>query len=139
MNSSPSPKPTTTTTELAKQRNRAAAERTLTSWIQNCLSLIAFGIAFDRIFVALNQTFPQQNLQINTQLVHIIGLSAIAFGVFLLVIAILGHLINVKSLDREDYLYRKYRLFNPLAILVGSVIIFGLLAFFAVYFVISMT
>jgi putative membrane protein len=139
MNSSSSSKPTTTTTELAKQRNRAAAERTLTSWIQNCLSLIAFGIAFDRIFVALNQTFPQQNLQINTQLAHIIGLSAIAFGVFLLVLAIVGYLINVKSLNKADYLYRKYHLFNPLAILVGSVIIFGLLAFFAVYFVISMT
>ncbi|MFQ4145263.1 YidH family protein [Chlorogloeopsis sp. ULAP02] len=139
MNTSPPPKPSNTTTELAKQRNRAAAERTLTSWIQNCLSLIAFGIAFDRIFVALNQTFPKQNLQINTQLTHIIGLSAIAFGVFLLVLAILGYLINVKSLDKEDYLYRKYSSFYPLKILIGSVIVFGLLAFFAVYFVISMT
>ncbi|MDM9382396.1 DUF202 domain-containing protein [Chlorogloeopsis sp. ULAP01] len=139
MNTSPSPKPTITTTELAKQRNRAAAERTLTSWIQNCLSLIAFGIAFDRIFAALNQTFPKQNTQINSQWTSIIGLSAIAFGIFLLVLAIVGYLINVKSLNQEDYLYRKYRLFYPLTILVGSVIILGLLAFFAIYFVISMT
>lgn len=35
-------KPTGDTNELAKERNRVAAERTLTSWIQNCLILITF-------------------------------------------------------------------------------------------------
>ncbi|WP_026736336.1 DUF202 domain-containing protein [Fischerella sp. PCC 9605] len=54
MSSIPSQKSTTASNELAKQRNRAAAERTLTSWIHNCLSVIGFGIAFDRIFNALN-------------------------------------------------------------------------------------
>ena len=33
------------TNELAKERNRAAAERTMTTWIQNCLTLIGFGFA----------------------------------------------------------------------------------------------
>jgi uncharacterized membrane protein YidH (DUF202 family) len=36
--------PTSTTTELAQQRNRQSAERTLTAWIQNSLKLMGFGI-----------------------------------------------------------------------------------------------
>ena len=41
------------TNELAKQRNRGAAERTLMAWIRTCLSLISFGFGLDKIVSAI--------------------------------------------------------------------------------------
>ncbi|MCP6763013.1 MAG: DUF202 domain-containing protein [Fischerella sp. CENA71] len=136
MSLSPFKKPTITTNELAKERNRAAAERTLTSWIQNCLSLIGFGIAFDRIFNALNELIPKHNPHIAMQLAHIIGLSAIALGIFLLVLATIGYLIKVKSLEQEEYSYKSTYIVN-LSVFVVSVILFGLVTLVAVFTVIS--
>ncbi|TBR60341.1 hypothetical protein B4U84_05565 [Westiellopsis prolifica IICB1] len=133
---SPSRKPINTTNELAKERNRAAAERTLTSWIQNCLSLIGFGIGFDRIFNALNESIPKHNPPIAMELTPIIGLSAIALGIFLLILAIIGYLIKVKSLERDEYSYKLTYIIN-LSVFVVSVILFGLVALVAVFTVVS--
>ncbi|TFI55153.1 DUF202 domain-containing protein [Mastigocladus laminosus UU774] len=133
---SPSRKPINTTNELAKERNRAAAERTLTSWIQNCLSLIGFGIGFDRIFNALNESIPKHNSRIAMELTPIIGLSAIALGIFLLILAIIGYLIKVKSLERDEYSYKLTYIIN-LSVFVVSVILFGLVALVAVFTVVS--
>ena len=44
------------TDELAKQRNRDAAERTLMAWIRTCLSLISFGFGLDKIVSAIRST-----------------------------------------------------------------------------------
>ncbi|RAM51600.1 MAG: hypothetical protein C6Y22_11120 [Hapalosiphonaceae cyanobacterium JJU2] len=131
-----SQKTITTTNELAKERNRAAAERTLTSWIQNCLSLIGFGIGFDRIFNALNESIPKHNPRIAMELTHIIGLSAIALGIFLLILAMIGYLIKVKSLERDEYSYKSTYIVN-LSVFVISVILFGLVALVAVFTVVS--
>lgn len=129
MNSTP---PTSVTTELAKERNRVAAERTLTSWIQNCLSLIGFGIAFDRIFVALDRALPTNNPIVNARLATILGLSAIAIGIFLLVLAIIGYLIQVRSLDVEDYLSKPIHSYH-LLVTVCAVTLFGLVALTVVF------
>ncbi|PSF39064.1 hypothetical protein C7H19_03155 [Aphanothece hegewaldii CCALA 016] len=118
-------KPIGTTNELAKERNREAAERTLTTWIQHCLSLISFGIAFDEIFLAINRSFPNNNLLLNTRFTQIIGLNAIAIGIFLLFTAVLAYLSEIDSIQKENY--QPPRLFYTT--LVGSVILFGLVTF----------
>lgn len=122
---------TGTTNELAKERNREAAERTLTTWIQNCLSLIGFGVAFAQIFSAINRSFPQNNLLINIRLTHIIGLNAIAIGIFLLIIAVLTYLAQIKSLQNHNY-QQPRRFYSTL---IGSVILFGLVTFMITFIV----
>jgi len=48
-----------TNNELAKERNRAAAERTINAWIGNSLSFIGIGVAIDQISHSLQQRFPE--------------------------------------------------------------------------------
>lgn len=119
-------KPTGATNELAKERNRAAAERTVAAWIQNSVTLIGLGIAFDQIFAALQQAFPQQSRVILLKYSQILGLSLIALGIALLIIAIIQHRIIIKSIERYNYISISSR---PLNIAIGSaVFIFGVAA-----------
>ncbi|MCG5059198.1 MAG: DUF202 domain-containing protein [Limnoraphis sp. WC205] len=119
-------KPTGATNELAKERNRAAAERTIAAWIQNSVTLIGLGIAFEQIFEALETTFPLQSRVIILKYSQILGLSLIALGIALLIIAIIQHRIIIKSIERDNYISISSR---PLNIAIGSaVFIFGVAA-----------
>ena len=111
------------TNELAKERNRAAAERTLISWIQNCLTLIGFGFAIDQIFLALERKFPGNNSFMTTELTHNISLLLIALSIVLLIIAMVQHYFQVNTITRDDYFSS---LSSPLNIVVVcAIIIFG--------------
>lgn len=123
-------RPTNVTTELALQRNWEAAERTLCSWIQACLGIIAFGFGFDSISTALSQAFPQSNSTFNLLLGHIVGLVAIAIGILLLLLMMMVYQAQVKSLERKDYLKRSNRIVN-LRIIVSSIMIYGTIALVA--------
>jgi putative membrane protein len=61
---------TNETTELTKMRNHLAADRTLTSWIQNSLGLIGFGAGFETISKAVGQSFPQSHSTINQTITY---------------------------------------------------------------------
>ncbi|MBW4466190.1 MAG: DUF202 domain-containing protein [Pegethrix bostrychoides GSE-TBD4-15B] len=100
------PPPTNDTTELARERNRAAAERTLLSWIQNCLSLIGIGIALDQILTAVNRGFPQNNPLVNLRLAHAISLSLIGLGGLLLLLAVVIYRQQTRWLDPTRALAR---------------------------------
>lgn len=128
---SPPQQSTNITNELAKQRNRAAAERTLISWIQNCLTLIGFGIAVDRIFNAVNQTFSRNDTALNARIAQAIGLSAIALGIFLLVLAMISYIKDVQSIAKPDYLYRPIH--TSIAFVITVIILFGLIALVAIF------
>jgi len=124
------PKTTGITNELAKERNRAAAERTLTSWIQNSIALIGFGIAFDEIFVALQQNFSQENWTLIMKFAHLVGLILIASGIGLQVLAMIQYHIEVKSIEVEDYITRPTGSLN-LAVSI-AIVLFGLGASIAI-------
>lgn len=49
-------------TELAKERNRAAEERTLMAWIRTSLALIGFGFGIDRIVAAIHQSLGMPSI-----------------------------------------------------------------------------
>jgi putative membrane protein len=132
---SPGDRPLNSTNELAKERNRAAAERTILSWVQNSVGLIGFGIAFERIFNAINETFPENAVRMNIFVSEAIGLGAIGFGLFMLVIAVITYRKEILVLERENYLYQSERFSDLFLVLAGSVILFGLISVIVIFFV----
>lgn len=133
----PPDRPINLTNELAKERNRAAAERTITSWIQNSIALIGFGIAFERIFNAISETFPQNAPIVNELVSEVIGLGAIGFGLFMLGMAVITYYRTIRYLEREDYLYRAERFSDLFLIMASSVILFGMISIVAIFAIIS--
>jgi len=90
-------------TELAKERNRAAEERTLMAWIQTSLSLIGFGFGIDRIIAAIQQSLGDAVNPV--RLTRILGLSFVALGTFAMLYAALDHREQLKRIQRNDLIY----------------------------------
>ena len=89
-------KKTSTADELARERNRAAADRTLMAWIRTALSLIAFGFSIGKISEYLQKVNPERVLDsINSA--QIFGEAFISLGV----LALLLLLSNIGALSGE--------------------------------------
>jgi len=114
------------TNELAKERNRAAAERTLAAWMQNCLTLIGFGIAVDQINQALNRRTQSPALLITDHLAAAIAVGFICFGILLLGIALGQYRLEIKSIEQEEYVLLSISELNHWV--VGAVVLFGVLS-----------
>ena len=116
---------TSLTNELAKERNRAASERTLMAWIRTSLSLISFGFGIDRIVSALRGIPGNRNEAIN--LSHNIGLCFIAIGTLALLFAALEHRQALRRIERGDFTYTS-RLSLSLVVAIALILV-GLFAF----------
>jgi putative membrane protein len=114
------------TNELAKERNRAAAERTMTAWIQNCLTLIGFGIAVDQISQALTMRAANDTVLITGRFAPIVALGFIIFGIGLLGIALVQYRLEVKSIERDNYVLLSVSELNR--VVVGAILVFGVLS-----------
>jgi putative membrane protein len=113
------------TNELAKERNRAASERTITAWIQNCLGLLGFGVAVDEIALALDSRSSDGTQLITSDFAYSISGLFILLGIGLLVFAMVQHSLEVQSIKREDYVFLPSHPMNVLA--TSMVIMFGFL------------
>src|ERR1043165_9506763 len=90
--------------ELARERNREAAERTLMAWIRTALSLIGFGFGIGKLDAYLRAA----DLHTRFDLPHsalIFGASFIVVGIFGLLAAIVQHVRILKRLSRPDFAY----------------------------------
>ena len=95
------------TNELAKQRNRDAAERTLMAWIRTCLSLISFGFGLDKIVSAIR---TQDGVVGHAGLgVRLVSMAFVLTGMAAMAAATLQHRRDLRRINSDAFLYREQR------------------------------
>ncbi len=124
----PSEEPYSMTNELAKERNRAAAERTLMAWIRTSLSLISFGFGIDRIVSAIHKGFDR-NID-PLRLSRILGLSFIIIGTLALLAAALSHRQDLRMIERGRFTYT-HRISLSFVVAIALIAV-GLFAFLGI-------
>jgi putative membrane protein len=116
--------------ELAKQRNRHAAERTLMAWVRTSLSLIGFGFGIASFRDILLEAGLLRGPQFHWCTTLVFGLSFIFLGVFGLLAATIQHWRILHHLKQDRLSYTEYL---PLAFIMAIVLmLIGLFAFLAV-------
>jgi putative membrane protein len=90
------------TNELARQRNRDAAERTLMAWVRTSLSLISFGFGLDKIVGAIDRVSGTPGPRSG---VVAVAVAFIFTGILSLAVATQQNLRELRRLSRADYVY----------------------------------
>ena len=117
---------TNSATELARERTREAADRTLMAWIRTSLSLIGFGFTANKVLEVLEAGKPASPLHSTL----VFALSFIALGAFGLLGAVIQYRWMMKRLQMGNFIYVAPRgLTVTVAILL---VVIGLFAFIAV-------
>lgn len=125
---SPEKEPYNLNNELAKERTRAAADRTLMAWIRTSLSLIGFGFGIPTIVKTIEATRIGKNINPH-HFTNLVGLSFISIGIFAMVAALKEHRRMVNRIERDHYTYEKSNTAETVGI---ALILVGLASFLGV-------
>lgn len=124
----PEQQPYNLNNELAKERTRAAADRTLMAWIRTSLSLIGFGFGIPTIVRTLEATRIGEHINPH-HLTNTVGLSFIGVGMFAMAAALKEHRRMLKRLQSDRFIYET----SKTAELVGiALLLVGLVSFIGV-------
>ena len=122
-------KKASTTNELARERNRAAADRTLMAWIRTALAMIGFGFAVGKLYDAIEKANPGQ-VSDPLHSAYIVGEALIALGIFGLLAAVIQHSQILKKIEDEQFSYRPPR---ALPMIVATLLLLiGVFAFVSI-------
>jgi putative membrane protein len=90
------------TTDLARERNREAADRTLMAWILTALALIGFGFGINKVYDYVEIVTTGASLD-KIKGAVILGGAFMALGTLSLIGALLQHRISLKRIKSSNY------------------------------------
>ena len=79
-------------------RTAISSEQTLMSWIRTCLSMFSFGFSITQFFRYLEQRQQVAQLSAGPRL---LGLSLVGVGILALLLALLEHVLRIKSMKEQ--------------------------------------
>ena len=115
--------------ELAKERTRAAADRTLMAWIRTSLSLIGFGFGIPTIVRTLEATRIGGYIDPHRFSVTV-GLAFIGVGMFGMTAALQEHRKTLKRIQSDRYTYETSKtaeIVSLMLLLIGAISFIGVL------------
>ena len=95
---------TSLTNELARERNREAADRTLLAWIRTSLAMISMGFGIERLGQAA-LAFDSRMSGFSPLKTRLFGAALIALGIAATLAGMWEHTRVLKSVSQDDYRY----------------------------------
>jgi putative membrane protein len=121
------------TNELAKERNRAAYDRTLMAWIRTAISLIGFGFAIAKSYEYIQAETLEETGRFIDQ-IHAplwFGMSFILLGMLCILGGVIQYVKVVKQIQTGEFTYGEPR---PLAKIVALILlIIGVFALITIF------
>jgi len=96
--------PFSLTNELARERNREAADRTLLAWIRTSLAMISLGFGIERLGQAA-LAFDGRMIGFSPLKTRLFGAALIALGIAATMAGMWEHKRVLRSVSQEDYRY----------------------------------
>ncbi|MFM8707149.1 MAG: YidH family protein [Planctomycetia bacterium] len=96
--------PSSLTNELARERNREAADRTLLAWIRTSLAMISLGFGIERLGQAA-LSFDGRLAGFSPLKTQLFGGALIVLGIVATLAGMREHRLMLTAIARDDYRY----------------------------------
>jgi putative membrane protein len=116
------------TNELARERNREAADRTLLAWIRTSLAMISVGFGIERLGHAA-LSFEERLSGLSPFKTRVFGASLILIGLAATLAGMWEHRLVLRSIAADDYRYAerppiaRYMAMAIVAVGIGALVV----------------